>query len=144
MPITLRSADAQDFEYCARLYFGERKAAIQESDPDVADLRRRWEVEQVRLIALDGSDVGWLQCALQNDALFVVQLFIDAPFQGRGIGTEVLDRVVGEGRALGRATALGVLKTNPALRLYARLGFVITHEDDRKFYMRRDLDPSPN
>jgi ribosomal protein S18 acetylase RimI-like enzyme len=30
-----------------------------------------------------------------------------------------------------------VVKTNPALRLYKRLGFRVTHEDDRKFYMRR-------
>jgi len=31
-----------------------------------------------------------------------------------------------------------VVKTNPAQRLYVRLGFRTTHEDERKFYMRRD------
>jgi ribosomal protein S18 acetylase RimI-like enzyme len=35
---------------------------------------------------------------------------------------------------------LGVVKKNPALRLYKRLGFHITHEDERKFYMKRELD----
>ena len=30
---------------------------------------------------------------------------------------------------------------NPAHRLYERLGFRVTHEDDRKFYMK--LDPNP-
>jgi RimJ/RimL family protein N-acetyltransferase len=35
------------------------------------------------------------------------------------------------------------VKTNPARRLYERLGFRITHEDDRKFYMRREADGSP-
>jgi hypothetical protein len=33
-----------------------------------------------------------------------------------------------------------VVKINPALRLYERMGFRITHEDDRKLYMRRDPD----
>jgi hypothetical protein len=36
------------------------------------------------------------------------------------------------------ALTLGVVKTNPALGLYERLGFRITHEDERKFYMRHD------
>jgi ribosomal protein S18 acetylase RimI-like enzyme len=36
-----------------------------------------------------------------------------------------------------------VVKTNPALRLYRRLGFSITHEDQNKFYMRRERDRSP-
>jgi ribosomal protein S18 acetylase RimI-like enzyme len=35
---------------------------------------------------------------------------------------------------------LSVVKINPALRLYERLGFRITHEDDRKFYMKREPD----
>jgi ribosomal protein S18 acetylase RimI-like enzyme len=43
-------------------------------------------------------------------------------------------------RAPGQAVTLGVVKTNPALRLYERLGFRVTHEDDRKFYMRRGPD----
>jgi ribosomal protein S18 acetylase RimI-like enzyme len=33
---------------------------------------------------------------------------------------------------------LGVVKINPALSLYERLGFRVTHQDDRKFYMRRE------
>jgi ribosomal protein S18 acetylase RimI-like enzyme len=32
-----------------------------------------------------------------------------------------------------RALTLGVVKTNPALRLYERLGFRVTLEDERKF-----------
>jgi ribosomal protein S18 acetylase RimI-like enzyme len=35
---------------------------------------------------------------------------------------------------------LGVVKSNPAKRLYERLGFNVTHEDERKFYMRRAPD----
>ena len=31
-----------------------------------------------------------------------------------------------------------MLKTNPALRLYRRLGFAVTQEDARKLYMRRE------
>jgi ribosomal protein S18 acetylase RimI-like enzyme len=56
----------------------------------------------------------------------------------RGIGTEVVKALIEEATRAGRAMTLGVVKTNPALRLYERLGFRTTHEDERKFYMRRD------
>jgi ribosomal protein S18 acetylase RimI-like enzyme len=51
-----------------------------------------------------------------------------------------MNRLIAEAMRTRQAVTLGVVKTNPALRLYQRLGFRITHEDDRKFYMRRDPD----
>jgi ribosomal protein S18 acetylase RimI-like enzyme len=54
------------------------------------------------------------------------------------IGTEVMHRLIDEAANAGRAVTLGVVKSNSAKRLYDRLGFRVTHEDDRKFYMRRD------
>jgi len=107
-------------------------------DAQVAGLRKRWDVTQVRIITLDGTDIGWLQSFEQDGALFLGQLFVDSALRGRGIGTEVVKALIAEGTRAGRAVTLGVVKTNPALRLYERIGFRTTHEDERKFYMRRD------
>jgi ribosomal protein S18 acetylase RimI-like enzyme len=52
-----------------------------------------------------------------------------------------VQRLIEEAARAGQAVTLGVVKTNPALRLYQRLGFQITHDDDRKFYMRREPEP---
>jgi hypothetical protein len=35
---------------------------------------------------------------------------------------------------------LDVVRINPARRLYERMGFRVTHKDDRKLYMKRDAD----
>ena len=51
-----------------------------------------------------------------------------------------MHRLIDEATGLHQAMTLGVVKTNPAKRLYERLGFRTTHEDDRKFYMRREPD----
>jgi ribosomal protein S18 acetylase RimI-like enzyme len=34
------------------------------------------------------------------------------------------------------------MKINPAVALYERLGFRVTHEDEHKLYMRADSTPS--
>jgi GNAT superfamily N-acetyltransferase len=141
----LRPARPEDFDYCARLYFEGMESIIKElqlnMEAQVAGLRQRWDVTQVRIITLDGTDIGWLQSFIKDDALFLGQLFVDGPLRRRGIGTEIVKGLINEAASVRQALALGVVKTNPALRLYERLGFRTTHEDERKFYMRRDLSP---
>jgi ribosomal protein S18 acetylase RimI-like enzyme len=78
-----------------------------------------------------------VQSFVKDDALFPAQVFADYQFQRRGIGTDVVKMLIEEAARSGQALTLGVVKTNPALRLYERLGFRITPDDDRKFYMRR-------
>jgi ribosomal protein S18 acetylase RimI-like enzyme len=51
-----------------------------------------------------------------------------------------MNLLIGEATRAGQAMTLGVVKSNPAKRLYERLGFNVTHEDERKFYMRREPD----
>jgi GNAT superfamily N-acetyltransferase len=142
MSITLRPAIDQDFEYCKRLYFAEMEWIIEQLRLDRTaqemGFGQQWRLPQVRIIALDGTDVGWFQAIKQDDELFVAQMFVDGPFQRRGIGTEVVKRLIGEANEFNLAVRLNVVKINPARRLYERLGFRVTHEDDRKYYMKRD------
>jgi len=126
MPIEFRPALEHDFEYCRRLYFVEM----------------RWIIEELHLdrTAQESSfrHVGWLQAITQDDELFVAQMFVDGPFQRRGIGKEAMKRLIGEANEFNLAVRLNVVRINPAQRLYERLGFRGTHEGDRKLYMKRD------
>jgi ribosomal protein S18 acetylase RimI-like enzyme len=139
----LRPARPEDFDYCARLYFEGMENAIRElnldMDGQIAGFRQRWDVTQVRIVTLDQADIGWLQSFVQDDALFLGQLFVDRLLRRQGIGTELVKRLIEEASKAGQGVTLGVVKTNPAMRLYKRLGFRITHQDERKFFMRRDL-----
>jgi ribosomal protein S18 acetylase RimI-like enzyme len=147
MQIALRPALLEDFDYCKRLYFSGMQRIIEELNLDsaaqAAGFEQQWELTQVRIITLNGSDVGWLQSFTKEDGLFIGQLFVEGPFQRRGVGTGVMNRLIGQAAALNQAVSLSVVKINPALRLYERLGFRVTHEDDQKVYMRRDPDAAP-
>jgi GNAT superfamily N-acetyltransferase len=138
----LRPACAEDFDYCARLYFEGMESIIKElnlrMEAQLAGFRQRWDATQVKIITLDGTDIGWLQSLVKEDALVLAQLFVDRAWRGQGIGTAMVKALIEEASIAGRALTLGVVKTNPALRLYQRLGFRTTHEDERKLYMRRD------
>lgn len=64
MPVQLRPSLDQDFEYCRRVYFGGMGWIIEELGLDrtaqEASLRQNWNSTQVRIIVLDGTDVGWV------------------------------------------------------------------------------------
>jgi ribosomal protein S18 acetylase RimI-like enzyme len=142
--VSFRPARAEDFDYCASLYFAEMEDLNRQLHLDhsvqFASFRRQWELTEVRIITREGVDVGWLQTRMQDETLFLAQLFVAASVQRQGIGTEVMRQLIAEANRARRAVTLGVVKINPALRLYERLGFCITHADERKFYMRRELD----
>jgi len=140
MPVSFRPAQASDFDFCARLYAEDLSLYIADATAraaKLATLRPRWHVEQVRIIVRGGADTGWLQSVPEDDALFIVQFFIEASLRGQGIGTQAVARIVEEAGANGRDVTLEVMKENRALRLYRRFGFQITGEDGPKYVMRR-------
>ena len=57
---------------------------------------------QVGIIALDGVDIGCLQAITQAHELFIARMFVDRPFQRKGIGTEIMKRLIGEATQLNR------------------------------------------
>jgi ribosomal protein S18 acetylase RimI-like enzyme len=144
MLIAFRPALAQDFDYCRRIYFAEMDWIIRELQLEelahAKGFRQQWNQTQVRIITLEGSDIGWLQSFTQDDDLFLAQLFVERSHQCRGIGTEVTKRLIREAEQRNQAVQVNVVKRTPAMRLYERLGFRIVGEEERKFYMKRDPD----
>jgi RimJ/RimL family protein N-acetyltransferase len=142
--LTLRPAQLADFAFCQRTYLEPMRATIEKLGLDeashLANFARRWQVEQVRIVMMHGQVIGWLQTAATDDALFLAQLFVDTSFQRQGIGSRLMRILIEEAARENKAVTLGVVKTNPARRLYERLGFSVTHEDQYKFYMRRHPD----
>ena len=144
MKVTLRPAVDADFEACRRTYFAETEWINErlqlDRDEQESMFRKQWRPAQVCIIQADGVDVGWLQTVVSKSEHMLGQIFVDAPFQRRGIGTEVLRRIVEEASRLQLPIRLAVVKFNPSRQLYERLGFRVTHEDERKVYMTREPD----
>jgi GNAT superfamily N-acetyltransferase len=148
MKVTLRPAVAADFEACRRTYFAEvnwiNERLGLKRDEQESMFRKLWDPAQVCIIQTDGVDVGWLQTVVSKSEHMLGQIFVDAPFQRRGIGTEVLRGIIAEASRLELPVRLAVVKFNPSRRLYERLGFRVTREDERKVYMSREPDRAPS
>ena len=106
-------------------------------DPDVAKYVREWgRYGDYGLVVEDRVTeerigAAWLRLFPETDPGYgfvadnVPELSIALlpEFRGQGIGTELMNRIFEHARTLHPAVSLSVVETNPALRLYERLGF---------------------
>lgn len=97
-----------------------------------------------RIVVVNGEDVGVVVVVWGAADAFIASIEIVPAYQGRGLGTALVERVIAEARARGLPVRLQVLKINPARRLYERLGFVVTGETETHDLMirPRSVDPS--
>ncbi len=75
-----------------------------------------------------GTRAGRIVVNVTDEEIRVVDLVVAVAQRGRGIGTELLRRLLQQAAAAGKPLRLQVLKGNRAAQLYQRLGFTKTGE----------------
>lgn len=107
------------------------------------DALQRWmfdehfEPARLQIIQADGRDAGMIEVEECSDHVFLARIEILPELQNRGIGTAVIRSLLASAAAQGNPVLLQVLRPNPARRLYARLGFVVTAETATHYRMTK-------
>lgn len=78
----------------------------------------------------------WLLKYIEDDrTLELVQLQILPEYQGKGMGTEILNDLINKARKWNKRLTLKVLKNNPSKLLYERVWLSIVWEDEIEYHM---------
>ena len=115
-------------------------------DPDRARRRmlEQYRPQYTRLIHAGRRFAGCVAFAPVSSGLRVIEHFyIDPAMQGRGLGAAVLSALLAEADTAREVVELTVVRESPALRLYARHGFVETGRDNVDVFLRRDAPTLP-
>ena len=91
-----------------------------------------------RIIQYDGVDIGRITTTQEEDKIFLDELHILPEYQGNGIGKQVLQCLLEDAAFENLTVELSVLRSNPAKRLYERLGFEIYKEDEARYYLSKN------
>jgi ribosomal protein S18 acetylase RimI-like enzyme len=100
--------------------FGEGEWDEDEQDNFFA---HSWSPETFEIIQSNGEDAGYCGISRHPDYISVDELIIAPEFQGKRIGSRILQEVINEARSKGVVVRLQVLKENKAQDLYRTLGF---------------------
>jgi len=139
--LSLRPAEPADYDFATELYLDSMKRLLSALGTwheirVLARFRQGFKVEQTRVIQWDGVDIGWMQVSETAKQRHLHQLHIIAEFRNRGIGTWLIRSLLDQAAAARQAVALNVVRGNPALSLYRRLGFQVVGGDGEKHHMR--------
>jgi ribosomal protein S18 acetylase RimI-like enzyme len=139
--LSFRQATDDDYEYLYRLNEATmRTYAEQTYGPWDETLNRRIFAERFRpattqILVVDGQDAGMLEVLPTETGIHLANIRVAPEYQGRGIGTRLVSEVLRDAHGRGLSVTLGVLKVNPARRLYERLGFVVVEESEQRYRM---------
>jgi ribosomal protein S18 acetylase RimI-like enzyme len=141
--LNIRKAYASDREFV----FTVKKAAFREyveqvwgwDDSYQRELHdRRFASQDLRIIQFCGTDVGFLATSRTRATLKVNQLYILPEYQGRGIGSACMARILDDASLRQKPVVLQVLKVNTrGVIFYQRLGFTIVGESSTHFQMKK-------
>jgi ribosomal protein S18 acetylase RimI-like enzyme len=81
------------------------------------------------------EDVGWLQLRPGQRRVILHQIHLLPSHRNRGLGTALLQELQEQAARRSKPVELWVLRPNPAVSLYRRLGFLIIGEDVRRLRM---------
>ena len=141
--LNIRKARANDSEFV----FAVKEAAYREyveqvwgwDDSYQQELHnRRFAAQDVCIIQLHEVDIGFLAVSHTSDMLKVNQLFILPEYQGRGIGSACMTRIIDDANLEQKFVVLQVLKVNTrGIAFYQRLGFTIVGESTTHVQMEK-------
>lgn len=141
---TLRAAAAGDDAFLYRLYAGTRTEELATTGWSAAQqetfLRSQFAARQssyrlafphaaTGIVVQGRAAVGALIVHRADDEIRLVDIALLPAYRAAGIGGRLIRELMAEARAAGKPLRLAVLKNNPAMRLYVRLGFAPTGTD---------------
>lgn len=138
----LRPAEDADVESIAELRAVTMRPDLERIgrfDPDRVRerLRNGFAAEHTWIIEVEGAFAGCVALRPDVDAHWLEHFYLDPRWQGKGIGSAVLGRLLERCDREHLVVRVNVLHGSPARRLYERHGFTVVTETPVDIFMLR-------
>lgn len=126
---------ADDFDALLALRIAAMRPSLEAMgrfDPQRARERfaSQFEPAAMRWVLADGERIGLLTLRRDTDPWHLRHMYLAPGWEGRGIGTWVLEQAKREAAAAGCSIELEALRQSPANRFYQREGFRLVSEQE--------------
>lgn len=129
MNLSLRKAVESDLDFLINLRHATMRDHLEKAGmPTTYEAyvdRIQYKFECANIIILDDIPVGLFKAEYQpeNNVWYLVQIQIHPGYQNASLGSQLIRSLIGKAQQTNAVVGLSVIKTNPAYKLYQRLGF---------------------
>jgi GNAT superfamily N-acetyltransferase len=148
--ISFRPISDDDQEFLYRVYASTRAEEMKLVNWDEAQkesfLRMQFQAQhsyyheqftgaEFLIILRDGQRIGRLYVDRRDDEIRLIDIALLPENRGGGIGTVLIKELLDEAASVDKCVRIHVERFNPAMRLYERLGFRKTEDQDVYYLM---------
>jgi len=143
MDISFKPVSVSDESFVEIVYFETQRWIIETlfgwrgNDIERKKFRESYDADNTEIILAEGIPAGWWTVQRSPNEIHLEAIYLLAPHQGRGIGSKLVRDLMAQAEDARIPIRLSTAKINPARKLYARLGFLLTDEDQYKAYFER-------
>lgn len=132
----IRQATKQDLDILDRLYTENMQGYVEQVYPWQPNLfRANFVPQEYQVLESNRQIIGFFKIVVNNEDIYLGEIQICSEYQNRGIGTQLLRSIIKKSQITNCRIWLKVIKGNPAINLYQRLGFKIFQESTTHLYL---------
>ena len=125
MKYNIRTATAVDLPKLDRIHTENMQAYVERVYSWNSTLfRNKFVALEYRVIESNQNILGFFKVVSSKD-IYLAEIQIARSYQNRGIGRKIIKELIKEAKVKNKRIWLRVIRGNPALKLYQRLGFVV-------------------
>ncbi|WP_036479312.1 GNAT family N-acetyltransferase [Myxosarcina sp. GI1] len=131
----IRQATKSDLDLLDRLYTENMKGYVERVYPWNSKLfRDKFVPLEYLVLECNRQIVGFFKIVFERENIYLAEIQICSEYRNRGIGTDLLSSIIQQFGTTNRIW-LKVIKGNPAINLYRRLGFKVFAESKTHLQM---------
>jgi len=100
------------------------------------DYRKRYPQARFDVVVRGQDRIGRLYVDRGENEIRILDVCLLPEHRNRGLGTQLIRKLLEEGRKSGRTVGICVENYNPAHRLFQRFGFMVAEEDGPLLFMK--------
>lgn len=141
---SFREAFDKDYEFLYELNASTMKKYIEQTwgwDDKMQQeyFKSKFSPDKYKIIVVNEKDIGVISVLNNVGEIFIDLIEIMPEYQNRGLGTAILNEIIDNAKSNDFTIRLQVLKINPAINFYKRLGFIVSSETHTHFVMEYSM-----
>ena len=140
MQYMIRAATVKDLDFLDYIHTKNMKRYVEKVYPWKPTLfRDNFTTQDYQVVEYQSQIAGFIKVVTSETEIYLAEVQVSHEYQKQGMGTNIISRIIQQAKLNKKRLWLRVIKGNPAINLYQRLGFEVCQISSTHMIMEIDF-----